>query len=238
MQPLDVEATPSRCRSHARRNAEGCDSRKEQRDCGHDREEKTGCFVFTGDKVEREVGIWMLVTSCTVMGRMEQGMVPVVVKGIHTNDVLMVRRITERKMSLKLEIDSVLLNVVTAYARRVGCDGEKKEEIWEKLDEAVELIPKEERLKIGADFNGHVSEGDGRVIGKYGYDAHTDKGQAFVDFTHHTDMAIINTFYTKRGSHKVTYTSGGRCTQIDCILCRRVQGHSRRKHCKTTPCSY
>ncbi|XP_047490941.1 uncharacterized protein LOC125040433 [Penaeus chinensis] len=60
----------------------------------------------------------------------------------------------------------------------VGCDREEKEEFWEKLDEAVELIPMEERLIIGEDFNGHVGEG--------------------------------------------TYTSGGRCTQIDYILCRKV----------------
>ncbi|XP_042862821.1 uncharacterized protein LOC122247553 [Penaeus japonicus] len=61
-------------------------------------------------------------------------------------------------MSLKLEIDGVLLNVVSACAPQVGGDREEIEEFWEKLDEA--------------------------------------------------DMAVINTFYSKRESHKVTYTSG------------------------------
>ncbi|XP_042891613.1 craniofacial development protein 2-like [Penaeus japonicus] len=151
--------------------------------------------------------------------------VGVVVRGMHTNGVLEVRRITDRMMSLKLEIDGVLLNVVSAYAPQVGGDREEKEEFWEKLDEAVELIPKEVRLIIGADFNGHVGEGnsgDERVIGKYGYGAHNNEGQTIVDFAHRTDMAVINTFYSKRESHKVTYTSGGRHTQIDYILCRRV----------------
>ncbi|XP_042887884.1 craniofacial development protein 2-like [Penaeus japonicus] len=151
--------------------------------------------------------------------------VGVVVRGMHTNGVLEVRRITDRMMSLKLEIDGVLLNVVSAYAPQMGSDREEKEEFWEKLDEAVELIPKEERLIIGADFNGHVGEGnsgDERVIGKYGYGARNNEGQTIVDFAHRTDMAVINTFYSKRESHKVTYTSGGRHTQIDYILCRRM----------------
>lgn len=104
-----------------------------------------------------------------------------VVKGTHTNGVLEVRRITDRMISLKLEIDGVPLNVVSAYAPQVGCDREEKNEFWEKLDEAIELIPKEEILMIGADFNGHVGEGksrDERVIGKYGYSTRNDEGQA------------------------------------------------------------
>ncbi|XP_042892171.1 uncharacterized protein LOC122266465 [Penaeus japonicus] len=128
-------------------------------------------------------------------------------------------------MSLKLEIDGVLLNVVSTYAPQMGSDREKKEEFWEKLNEAVELIPKEERLIIGADFNGHVGEGnsgDERVIRKYGYGARNNEGQAIVDFAHPTHMAMINTFYSKHESHRVTYTSGGRHTQIDYILCCRV----------------
>ncbi|XP_042882399.1 uncharacterized protein LOC122259592 [Penaeus japonicus] len=115
--------------------------------------------------------------------------------------------------------------VVRGMHTNGGGDREEKEEFWEKLDEAVELIPKEKRLSIGADFNGHVGEGnsgDERVIGKYEYGARNHEGQAIVDFAHRTDMAVRNTFYSKRESHKVTYTSGDRHTQIDYILCCRM----------------
>ncbi|XP_037790082.1 craniofacial development protein 2-like [Penaeus monodon] len=97
---------------------------------------------------------------------------------------------------------------------------EKRKKFWEKLDEAVEFIPMEERLIIGADFNLHVGEGnsaDKKVKGKYGYGARNDESQAIVDFAYHTD-----TFYSKCESLKVTCTSGGRRTQIDYILCHRV----------------
>ncbi|XP_042879958.1 uncharacterized protein LOC122258218 [Penaeus japonicus] len=46
--------------------------------------------------------------------------VGVVVRGMHANGVLGMRTITDRMMSLKLEIDGVLLNVVSAYAPQVG----------------------------------------------------------------------------------------------------------------------
>ncbi|XP_051784793.1 uncharacterized protein LOC127528352 [Erpetoichthys calabaricus] len=36
------------------------------------------------------------------------------------------------------------------------------------------------------------------------------------------DMAVMNTYFKKREEHSVTYKSGGRCTQVDYILCRRV----------------
>ena len=55
-------------------------------------------------------------------------------------------------------------------APQVGCLREEKDKFWTDLDEVVESIPKEERLVIGADFNGHVGEGnrgDENVIGRY-----------------------------------------------------------------------
>lgn len=42
------------------------------------------------------------------------------------------------------------------------------------------------------------------------------------DFAYHTDIAVINIFYSKHESHKITYTSGSRCTQIDYTLSCRV----------------
>ncbi|KAK3518309.1 hypothetical protein QTP86_020982 [Hemibagrus guttatus] len=77
-----------------------------------------------------------------------------------------------------------------------GCELEEKERFWSELDEVMESIPTGERVVIGADFNGHVGEGntgDEEVMGKFG----------------------------KREEHRVTYKSGGRRTQVDYILCRR-----------------
>ena len=99
------------------------------------------------------------------------------------------------------------------------------EKFWTDLDEVVESIPKEERLVIGADFNGHVGEGnrgDENVMGRYGDKATNAEWQMLVDFATRMEMAVVNTYFKKREEHRVTYKSGGRSTQVDYIICRRA----------------
>ncbi|KAK3524337.1 hypothetical protein QTP70_027959 [Hemibagrus guttatus] len=110
------------------------------------------------------------------------------------------------------------------YAPQVGCELEEKERFWNELDEVMESIPTSKRVVIGADFNGHVGEGntsDEEVMGKFGVKERNLEGQMVVDFAKRMDMAVVNTYFQKREEHRVTYKSGGRRTQVDYILCRR-----------------
>ncbi|MCJ8736396.1 hypothetical protein PDJAM_G00258050 [Pangasius djambal] len=150
--------------------------------------------------------------------------VGVVLKEEFGRNVLEVKRVSDRVMSLKLEIEGVMLNVVCGYAPQVGCELEEKERFWSELDEVIESIPTGERVVIGADFNGHVGEGntgDKEVMGKFGVKERNLEGQMVVDFAKRMDMAVVNTYFHKREEHRVTYKSGGRSTQVDYILCRR-----------------
>ncbi|KAK3570504.1 hypothetical protein QTP86_020079 [Hemibagrus guttatus] len=107
---------------------------------------------------------------------------------------------------------------------KVGCELEKKERFWSELDEVMECIPIGERVVIGADFNGHVGEGnrgDAEVMGKFGVKERNLEGQMVVNFAKRMDIAVVNTYFQKREEHRVTYKSGGRSTQVDYILCRR-----------------
>ncbi|KAK3566081.1 hypothetical protein QTP86_025534, partial [Hemibagrus guttatus] len=150
--------------------------------------------------------------------------VGVVLKEEFVRNVLEVKRVSDRVMSLKLEIEGVTLNVVSGYAPEVGCELEEKERFWSELDEVMESIPTGERVVVGADFNGHVGEwnrGDEEVMGKFGVKERNLEGQMVVDFAKRMDMAVVNTYFQKREEHRVTYKSGGRRTQVDYILCRR-----------------
>ncbi|KAK3546595.1 hypothetical protein QTP70_030482, partial [Hemibagrus guttatus] len=112
----------------------------------------------------------------------------------------------------------------TAQTNQVGCELEEKERFWSELDEVMESIPTGERVVIGADFNGHVGEGntgDEEVMGKFVVKERNLEGQMVVDFAKRMDMAVVNTYFQKREEHRVTYKSGGRSTQVDYILCRR-----------------
>ncbi|KAK3563548.1 hypothetical protein QTP86_030959 [Hemibagrus guttatus] len=150
--------------------------------------------------------------------------VGVVLKEEFVRNVLEVKRVSDRVMSLKLEIEGVMLNVVSGYAPQVGCELGEKERFWSELDEVMESIPTGERVVIGADFNGHVGEGntgDEEVMGKFGVKERNLEGQMVVDFAKRMDMGVVNTYFQKREEHRVTYKSGGRRTQVDYILCRR-----------------
>ncbi|KAK3518092.1 hypothetical protein QTP70_033311 [Hemibagrus guttatus] len=148
----------------------------------------------------------------------------VVLKEEFVRNVLEVKRVSDRVMSLKLEIEGVMLNVVSGYVPQVGCELEEKERFWSELDEVMESIPTGERVVIGVDFNGHVGEGnrgDEEVMGKFGVKERNLEGQMVVDFAKRMDMAVVNTYFQKREEHRVTYKTGGRSTQVDYILCRR-----------------
>ncbi|KAK3532898.1 hypothetical protein QTP70_002251 [Hemibagrus guttatus] len=150
--------------------------------------------------------------------------VGVVLKEEFVRNVLEVKRVSDRVMSLKLEIEGVMLNVVSGYAPQVGCELEEKERFWRELDEVMESIPTGERVVIGADLNGHVGEGnrgDEEVMGKFGVKERNLEGQMVVDFAKRMDMGVVNTYFQKWEEHRVTYKSGGRRTQVDYILCRR-----------------
>ncbi|KAK3518526.1 hypothetical protein QTP70_001497 [Hemibagrus guttatus] len=62
------------------------------------------------------------------------------------------------------------------------CELEEEERFWSELDEVMESIPMGERVVIGADFNGHVGEGntgDEEVMGKFGVKENNLEGQMF-----------------------------------------------------------
>ncbi|KAK3569551.1 hypothetical protein QTP86_034820 [Hemibagrus guttatus] len=138
--------------------------------------------------------------------------VGVVLKEEFVRNVLEVKRVSDRVMSLKLEIEGVMLNVVSGYAPQVGCELEEKERFWSEFDEVMESIPTGERVVIRADFNGHVGEGnrgDEEVMGKFGVKERNLEVQMLVDFAKRMDMAVVNTYFQKREEHRLTRVEVG-----------------------------
>ena len=42
-----------------------------------------------------------------------------------------------------------------------------------------------------------------------------------VDFAKKIKLAVVNTYFKKKNERRVTYKSGGKCTQVDNVMCRR-----------------
>ena len=147
-----------------------------------------------------------------------------ILKKEHVDRVVELWRVTDRIICLKMELDGVMLNVISAYAPQVGCIREEKEAFWLDLDETVEKIPKNERVVVGAYLNGHVGKGNNgheECMGRHGLRKRNNEGQAVVDFAKRMELAITNTYFVKKPAYRVTYNSGGRSSQVDYIKVRR-----------------
>jgi hypothetical protein len=88
----------------------------------------------------------------------------------------------------------------------------------------VIAVPTNEKLFIGGDLNGYVgSTNVGYELAHvgFGYGSRNQEGEDILDFAIAYNPVIANTFFRKRDSHLVTFTSGHRSSQIDFVLTRR-----------------
>ncbi|KAG9283636.1 craniofacial development protein 2-like, partial [Astyanax mexicanus] len=135
-----------------------------------------------------------------------------------------VNRTSDRLMSIKIHSGEVVLQVISCYAPQTNCTYEEKDKFWEQLDAVIQSIGPEEHLVIGGDLNGHVGStrnGFHQYHGGQGYGTRNDDGQRILECAEAHNLAIVNTFFRKNAPHLITYSSGGRSTQIDYILVRR-----------------
>ncbi|XP_009587941.1 uncharacterized protein [Nicotiana tomentosiformis] len=140
-------------------------------------------------------------------------------------------------MAIKLVVRGITLNVISAYAPQAGLDEEFKRRFWEGLDEVVYGILPTEKLFIGGDFNVHIRSsigGYGEVHGGFDFGDRNGEGISLFDFTRAFELVIVNSSFSKREEHLVTFRSMVAKTQIDYLLLRRSD-RGLCKDCKVIP---
>ena len=139
-------------------------------------------------------------------------------------NVLEVKRVNERIMVVRVRVDKVILNLITAYAPQVGRKMEEKEEFYIELGKVLLDIPEKEMVMLGGDLNGHVGEdkdGFEGVHGGKGYGNRNEEGEMILEFAVAHGLVVMNTCFEKEISKKVTYESGDCRTVVDYILVRQ-----------------
>ena len=153
--------------------------------------------------------------------------------------VLAVERPSDRVMRMKLDIEGEVWNIISCYEPQTGCTEYEKDKFWETIGSEMQAVNRSELLVVAGDLNGHVGSdkiGYEEVHGGHGVRAPNEEGIKVLDFATAYQMRLLNTrtSYQKRKNHLVTYSSGGRETQIDYIMLRKEHA-SECRNCKVLP---
>ena len=93
----------------------------------------------------------------------------------------------------------------------------------DRFEDLIGEMSEKEELVIGGDLNGHIrKEIDGypRVHGGQGYGEKNEEGRRILDMVQRNNL-VCNTRYKKKDDHLITYSSGGRKSQLDFILAKQ-----------------
>ena len=151
--------------------------------------------------------------------------------------VVEVKRINDRLMTIKLVIRGFTLNVCSAYAPHVGSEGEEKMRFWEALEEVVRGVPSSEKIVVAGDFNGHIGAlpgGFGDVHGGFGFGERNEEGATLLEFARAFGLVVVNSGFPKKDEHLITFRSAIARTQIDFLLLRKGD-RALCKDCKVIP---
>ena len=100
-------------------------------------------------------------------------------------NILEINRISDRLITAKLLIDTININIVSAYAPQVGCTVEEKEEFWEELEELIRSFSEKDKIVITASLNGHIGRGNTgyeRWHGGFGHGEKNQEGDNILEF--------------------------------------------------------
>ena len=95
-----------------------------------------------------------------------------------------------------------------------------------------------EVLVTGGDLNGHVGKDcdgyDGVHGGGDGYGERNEEGEKILDMAQRKELLVCNTRYRKKEQRLITFSSGGRTSQLDYILIKPSKVKNL-KDCKVIP---
>ena len=129
---------------------------------------------------------------------------------------------SERVLNITLKLKSRNISIIQIYAPQQGRPNNEKGAFYDELQSAVDMSQYRENLIIIGDWNGHVGTdrlGVENIIGSFGVGERNAEGRRILDFCLSQNLAVMNTFFKHRDSHKWTwyrYDSGR----------QRYMGHS------------
>ncbi|XP_037794179.1 uncharacterized protein LOC119589655 [Penaeus monodon] len=114
----------------------------------------------------------------------------------------------------------------------------EKEDFWRTVSEVMVKKPRTERVWIWGTSERTCGWWSATIrrqqTVKIWVGTRNEEGQTILDFVAANNLAVTNTYFKKKDSRKITYTSGGVNSQVDYVICRRSE-LKRVQDCKVLP---
>lgn len=161
-------------------------------------------------------------------GNEKQGLygVAFITMGKLKNNVIQFNPISERMAYLRIKAQPFNISMINVYAPTESADEEEKNILYERLEQEIEMLPKEDTVLVLGDFNAQVGKEDyiKQIAGKHTLHEKTNNnGQRLCNLAASTNMIISSTKFIHPKYHKVTWISPDQksWSQIDHILITR-----------------
>ena len=128
----------------------------------------------------------------------------------------------DRMISVCFQGKPFNITVIQVYAPTSNAKEAEVEQLYEDLQDLLELTPKKDVLFIIGDWNTKVrSQETPGVTGKFGLGVQNEAGQRLIEFCQENALVIANTPFKQHKRILYTWTSpdGQHQNQIDYILC-------------------
>ena len=159
------------------------------------------------------------------------GRVGILVKEEFCENVVEVRRRSDRVMTIVITAGKDLVRIVCAYGPQSGRPDSEKVQFFDEMAREWDVGRSSEIIFSLGDFNGHVGrfvEGFEGVHGGYGIGKRNAEGRRLLEFCVEKELCVANTWFKKKEKRKVTYSAGSCQTEIDFVLV----GTENRKYIK------
>lgn len=131
-----------------------------------------------------------------------------------------VRYISDKLLLVTLKLQRTVLHVISVYAPDMNKPREERELFYEHLQQALDTIPRGDKLLILGDFNARI--GNDFIPGikqQYNENVRNENGTLMIDFCAQNELRINNTFFPHKPQQKVTWSnSRGQESTIDYIV--------------------
>ena len=124
---------------------------------------------------------------------------------------------------IKLQTDKRTVVVVSAYVPQQGLTNDEKYRFYESTIQLIASINEKDMVIFGGDLSGNVGkevDGYDNVHRGYGFGVRNTEGKRVLEIDTALDMLVCNTWFKKRDSRLITYSSDACNPQIDYILVR------------------